>query len=155
MKTMHKNLPKKGGFTLVELLIVVSIIAILAVIGTVIFGNVQRGARDAKRRGDLDAIAKALEVNYGRPPTSGPYAAMNDSFFSTGKTPVDPLNGISNCQSRICKYCSKSTAAECASVDATVIGSGGTPIPASDSAYLVCANLEEGTPNFICVKNQR
>ncbi|MBU1000240.1 prepilin-type N-terminal cleavage/methylation domain-containing protein, partial [Patescibacteria group bacterium] len=46
------------GFTLVELLVVISIIAILSVIGIVVFTGVQKGARDAKRKADINAIAK-------------------------------------------------------------------------------------------------
>ena len=54
------------GFTLVELLVVISIIAVLSVIGVTVFSGVQKSARDAKRRGDIDAISKALEVHYGK-----------------------------------------------------------------------------------------
>lgn len=53
---------KKVGFTLIELMVVISIIAIMSVIGLTLYGNVQKSARDAKRRSDLKAIAQALEV---------------------------------------------------------------------------------------------
>ena len=56
---MPKSAPK--GFSLVELLVVISIIAILSVIGITVFTGVQKGARDARRRGDIHAIAQALE----------------------------------------------------------------------------------------------
>lgn len=49
----------KKGFTLVELLIVISIISILAVIGGVVFSKVLPGARDARRKADLDQLMKA------------------------------------------------------------------------------------------------
>lgn len=50
------------GFTLIELLVVMSIIALLLTIGLSFYGNAQRATRDAKRKGDLDAIRKALET---------------------------------------------------------------------------------------------
>lgn len=53
--------PARKGFTLVELLVVISIIAILSVIGITVFSSAQKSARDAKRRADLQALRLALE----------------------------------------------------------------------------------------------
>lgn len=39
-----------------------SIIALLLTIGLSFYGNAQRATRDAKRRGDLDAIRKSAEI---------------------------------------------------------------------------------------------
>lgn len=58
---MSARIYKSKGFTLVELLVVISIIAILSVIGLTIFSGVQKGARDAKRKEDLHSLALALE----------------------------------------------------------------------------------------------
>lgn len=52
---------KKTGFTLIELLVVISIIAILSVIGLASYSSTQASARDARRKGDLEALTKALE----------------------------------------------------------------------------------------------
>lgn len=52
---------KRNGFTIVELLIVIVIIAILAAITIVAFNGVQARARDAQRTSDLSTIAKALQ----------------------------------------------------------------------------------------------
>lgn len=49
------------GFTLTELLITITIIAVLATIGLLTYGTILKGARDAKRQADLRTIQSALE----------------------------------------------------------------------------------------------
>ncbi|MFH1601377.1 MAG: prepilin-type N-terminal cleavage/methylation domain-containing protein [Candidatus Shapirobacteria bacterium] len=55
---------KRKGFTLVELLVVMAIMAILASIAFGQYRNSQKKARDAQRKADLDNIARALEMYY-------------------------------------------------------------------------------------------
>lgn len=90
-KFLPKTLNNPSGFTLVELLVVISIIAILSVIGITIFTGVQKNARDSKRRGDVEAISKALEVRYDR--LKAAYPVIADTDFSSGASPEDPLGG--------------------------------------------------------------
>ena len=52
------------GFTLVELLVVISIFGILASIGLVSFESSQARSRDAQRKSDLKEIGSALELFY-------------------------------------------------------------------------------------------
>lgn len=61
------------GFTLVELLVTITILAMLATIGMSQFGTAQRKSRDVRRKGDLDGVYKALQAyyaDYGRFPVS-------------------------------------------------------------------------------------
>lgn len=58
-------LAQKKGFTLVELLIVISIIATLSVVGLVSYTNFTKSSRDAKRQSDLKLIQSALEEYHG------------------------------------------------------------------------------------------
>ena len=60
MKTTREN--KQTGFTIVELLIVIVVIAILAAITIVAFNGIQGRARDSQRVQDLKSIVKALEL---------------------------------------------------------------------------------------------
>lgn len=52
------------GFTIVELLIVIVVIAILAAISIVAYTGIQTKARDAQRLQDVKTITKALELYY-------------------------------------------------------------------------------------------
>mgnify|MGYP006267341727 CR=1 FL=1 len=52
------------GFTLIELLVAITIISILATIGLRTFLGAQAKSRDAKRKSDLAAIQKAMELYY-------------------------------------------------------------------------------------------
>lgn len=55
---------KKNGFTIVELLIVIVVVAILAAISIVAYGGIQERARNTQRIQDVRAIAKAIELYY-------------------------------------------------------------------------------------------
>lgn len=54
---------RQGGFTIVELLIVIVVIGILAAIVVVAYNGVQKNAQDAAIKSDLSAMGKALH-NY-------------------------------------------------------------------------------------------
>lgn len=129
---------KKSGFTLVELLVVVSIISILAVVGLVIFFGTQSRARDATRKSDLKTISEALELSFND--KTSQYQALQPNMFAKGEVPQDPLNGFSLCSNRICKYCVRSQIGECGSADPTV----GTAMPDTGRTYRICTNLEGG-----------
>lgn len=65
---------KYSGFTLVELLVVITILGILASIVLVAFRGAQIRGRDVQRKSDLKSISSALELfysDYGRYPASG------------------------------------------------------------------------------------
>ena len=101
------------GFTIVELLIVIVVIAILAAITTVAYNGIQGRARDSQRVTDLRAIVKALELyktSNGAYPNANPTANASGWEVSTtgtaatnflaalvstsgiSKVPVDPVN---------------------------------------------------------------
>jgi prepilin-type N-terminal cleavage/methylation domain-containing protein len=57
-----KILYGKKGFTLLELLISISIIAVITVIGIVSYSSINRRSRDVKRKSDIEQIKSALEM---------------------------------------------------------------------------------------------
>jgi len=62
---------KSRGFTLIEMLVVISIIAVLAGVGLATFTNAQKKSRDARRMADLEAVRSALEIYRADNPSSG------------------------------------------------------------------------------------
>lgn len=110
---------KNKGFTLVELMVAISIVAVLATIGFSLFQNTQATARDGKRRADVDAMTSALETHFDA--TAGNYPAVDATWFSDKIVPLDPLN----------------------------TGTYTYLYPAAIAAtYKVCATLEKGGGNF-------
>lgn len=80
------SLQYKKGFTIVELLIVIVVISILATISIVAYNGVQERARDSQRRGDVQAIVKALELYYidnGRYPPGSGSTTINTGWSTT------------------------------------------------------------------------
>ncbi len=61
---MHFNNPK--GFTLIELMVVISIIGVLSSVVLVAVNNVKNKARDSKRLSDVKSIQLALEMYYDK-----------------------------------------------------------------------------------------
>lgn len=57
---------ERKGFTLIEILIVVAIIAILASVVLVGLGPTQQSGRDARRLADLHEVQNALELFYNK-----------------------------------------------------------------------------------------
>ncbi|MBI2330355.1 type II secretion system protein [Candidatus Daviesbacteria bacterium] len=92
---MRKFLPRTvnnpKGFTLVELLVAISILAILSMIGVVGFTSVQKNARDAKRKADMDAMAAAMEANYIT--GTGYPTSVAGSWFAGSALPANPGPG--------------------------------------------------------------
>lgn len=95
MHLFFHKLHNRKGFTLLELLVVISIIAVLIGLGSVSFTTAQRKARNAKRRADIKAIQNAFEQYYaGSNAYSTNCTTMASSSMAQG-IPTDPKNGAS------------------------------------------------------------
>lgn len=105
---------KKSGFTIIELLIVIVVIAILAAISVVAYNGIQQRARDSERIQELTALQKALElyhIDNGGYPRCGSTAVNTPPVLSSGTAiscleelvpkyisaiPTDPINSGAN-----------------------------------------------------------
>ncbi|OGE05783.1 hypothetical protein A3F45_00920 [Candidatus Curtissbacteria bacterium RIFCSPHIGHO2_12_FULL_41_17] len=79
------------GFTLIELLVVITILGVLAGLTLASYGGTQERSRDSRRKTDLDAIKKTLELAKQDTPGAYYYAGCND--FCGVSTAVVPITG--------------------------------------------------------------
>lgn len=80
--TKTKTILHNSAFTLIELLIVITIISVLAVLGTYGYTYALKISRDTKRQADLGVIQSAIQQYH------------NDQHFYPGIGPDIPLDGI-------------------------------------------------------------
>lgn len=128
------------GFTLLELLVVISIIGILIALGVVSYTSAQRNGRDAKRQSDLSGVKKALEqyyaLNSGYPSEADCDAADITDFLPEG-LPSDPKPG----HTAYSYTCTADDYCICALLEQTGKGN------ATD------ASCTYGTGDYFCVEN--
>jgi prepilin-type N-terminal cleavage/methylation domain-containing protein len=133
MKNLLPNNSNKSskGFTLVELMVVIAILALLATVGITIYSGAQKQGRDSKRKADIDSISSALESRINQTTNgtctgaAGTYCAPVATWFSGGTIPLDPSSSASY-----------------------------TGLPTNGAAtYNVCATLEAG--GTYCRANQQ
>lgn len=138
---IFKSRPRRAGFTLLELLVVISIIAILITVGLTSFSTSQRKGRDTKRKSDIKEVQNALEqyysvCGYQYPlPTGSFYTSINCSSPAISIMPTVPSDP------RVVTpyYCGPTPAAS----------------NCTSTSYTICAMLEAETPNTFCVSNQQ
>lgn len=92
---MKHSWANKKGFTIVELLIVIVIIAVLAAITVVAYNGIQKRAQETKLKADLTNAAKQMEVAY----------ALNASYPTSFPADVKRSDGVVLSLSTSTKYC--------------------------------------------------
>ena len=111
---------RKKGFSLVELLVVISVIAILLAVGAAAYITVQRKARDAKRRADIKAMQEGFEQYYADNGNSYGAGAgnsctpMEQSSQFPGGFPTDPKPAP---YQQYLRWCSTTAYCVCAAVE--------------------------------------
>lgn len=130
-----------AGFTLLELLVVISIIAILITVGLTSFSTAQKKGRDAKRKSDIKEVQNALEQYYSV--CGYNYPTPTGSFFVSVNCPTPAISILPTVPS-----------------DPRVVTPyfcGPTPGASNctSTSYTICTLLEGETPNTFCASNQQ
>lgn len=76
----------RQGFTLIEILVAATILAVLAAIGFVSYASVNQRGRDSKRKSDVEQIRQALEM----------YRSDNGYYPGTGAGSWTDASGLSS-----------------------------------------------------------
>lgn len=141
-----KNM-KKNAFTLFELLVSISIIAILTAIASLSFSGAQKKARDSRRISDMNSVQKAAEQYYSFSNYKYPLTSSGSWIADNGTTimdifPIDP-KGIGYTAPTpaltTTAYCF------CAVLENNI----------GNSTNQTCTSFVNGTGHFYCVKNQQ
>jgi len=135
----------KSGFTLIELIVSVTIIAVMTVVAAVSFTGVGRKSRDARRISDLQKIAIALEM-IKQQGGGSTYPATSGSLVTGGFLPFWPVGpkGVSNSDNYIYTPTSNYTYRLCAFVENT---------DSISSDVLGCSGLPSGYAGYYKVVN--
>lgn len=145
MVNLFPRLRKRAnhGFTLLELLVVISIIGILIAMGAVAFSTAQRKSRDSKRRSDMTQMQKAFEQYFADNTGYDTCANMATSQYMPGGLPSDPLPTQSYiCNASATSYCACAELEDTASGNADDPGASTTCSFAGGGAYFCVTNLQ-------------
>jgi len=88
LKYKNKKIVRNFGFTLVEMLVVISIISILSAVLAGGYSNSQKSARDATRKINLKSISDALNSYYA---DNGRYPEEDDLTDTDGSFVLDNI----------------------------------------------------------------
>jgi prepilin-type N-terminal cleavage/methylation domain-containing protein len=134
--------PRIGGFTLLELLVVIGIIALLLAFATVSYSSAQKRTRDAKRREDLKSMQNALEQYYSAGGYVYPDVCSDSSLYLQSSWPTDP--GTTSYTDVNADSCTTTTYCVCATLEA--VGTG-------NSTDISCNWGTGGGADYYCVAN--
>jgi len=87
----------QGGFTLIELVIVIVILGILAAVAIPKYEDMREKARTAALKGQLGSIRSAVAIQYARNALNGSatFPTLTGAIFADGNVPKEPVNNSS------------------------------------------------------------
>ena len=154
----NRNNINKKGFTIIELLVVISIIGLLSTISVVSLNGARIKSRDARRLADMQQILTALELYYneygtypatpsvyGEGTTCGGWDTSRFDSDGDGKNFIEPLFDAGFLNKKIHAPGDTSTSA-CGGYDYYLYMAGNSGCDASKGAYFVLGIRDlEGT----------
>ena len=139
-----KNL---AGFSLLELLVVISIMGILISLGVVAFSTVQKKGRDARRRTDIKAMQDAFEQYKAENTTYTTCSAM--AGYDGGTGPIMPGGLPSDPKSADSYVYNTATGCDATGYCVCALLEGGSGNSSAPSA----ADCNFGAGNYYCLTN--
>lgn len=133
---------KQGGFTIVELLIVIVVIGILAALVVTTFAGIQRKARNTERETDIKAIHGQLEAYFAQNNSYPQLAELNDATWRNNN--LKGLDGAALQDPKGTAQTLAGTASATAYGYSNVTPAGCTTAANDCATYTLTANLEGG-----------
>jgi prepilin-type N-terminal cleavage/methylation domain-containing protein len=130
----RKSQPR--GFTMIELLVVATIMAVLAAVGLVSYQSAARNGRNGKRKADLETVRSAL-VLYRTDTGAYPTGNGTNSAFNSAVTTLDNND-----------YLSTGTVSDPKNVSPYVY-----TYESDGVTFTLCANLEPEPVTQYCIDN--
>lgn len=147
---LSKRSSRQKGFSLLELLVVVSIIGILIAITSVAYTTAQKKGRDSKRRADVKAMQSAFEQYNAA--NGGAYddaqtnctgmVSLGSSEFLPGGLPVDPKGDAYTCTNTDTAYCICTPALESGGGNSATADCSALGAPSASNSYYCVKNLQ-------------